>query len=189
MQFSKAAVCAFLMVITLSLEGGASAQAASVPESQIKAAFLYNFVKFFEWPADALGEEGHPFALCVLGESSISRDLQQFASNKSVDGHPLQVRMLQHLTQARDCRIVFVGAGEDVADHSLARLAEERALTVGEIPGFCSHGGVVNFWTEGDHVRFEVNPKAADKAHVRASSKLLRLARIVDESTNAGRGR
>lgn len=178
----KACLCALVAGLVL-VPSSVAAQTNTATAYEVKAAFLYNFAKFFEWPAAARDRDNQPFTLCVLGQTEVTSQLQSLLGGKSVDTHPVHVRLVHATEEARSCQILFIAAvAAPQATRYLKELADISVLTVGEVPGFCSLGGIVNFWREADHIRFEINPPAAERAHLHASSKLLRLARIVGEA-------
>ena len=160
----------------------AAAQTAGPSEYQVKAAFLYNFAKFVEWPHDIVSDDDRPFKICIVGEKSVERELEQIVAGKSLDRHRVEVSQVHRVQEGRLCQILFIGAsaGTD-ATRYLEALREVAVLTVGETQGFCEQGGVLNFWTQDQHVRFEINPQAAERARLHASSKLQRLAKVCAE--------
>ncbi len=144
-------------------------------EYQVKAAYLFNFTKFVEWPAAAL-PDGEPLTICVAGENPFGPTLDATIRGESVNGRPLQARAAQ---PPAGCHVVFVPRGVDAAA-ALRPFRSLPALTVGESDGFLRRGGMINFVIDDGRVRFEINQEAAERAHVRISSRLLRLARPID---------
>jgi hypothetical protein len=179
-------VASFLLLVSLS---AAKVESSPSSEYRLKAAFLYNFAKFIEWPTEAMGNASQPFNICFVGDKSVSRELQQVVSGKSIADHNIQVLQVRIPADSRGCHILFITATATSQEpRFLALLRDSSVLTVGETPGFCSRGGVINFWIDSDRVRFEISPKASQHAHLLPSSKLLRLARVVDPSSEAGGG-
>lgn len=177
-------IAGFLLLVSLS---AAKSESRPSSEYQLKAAFLYNFAKFIEWPTEAMGDENRPFNVCFAGDKSIGRELQEVVSGKSTGNHIIRVIQVHTPADSRGCHILFITAAATSQEpHLLALLRDSSVLTVGETPGFCSRGGVINFWIDSDRVRFEISPKASQRAHLLPSSKLLRLARVVDPSSEAG---
>lgn len=148
-------------------------------EHQVKAAFLYNFARFVEWPPDTPAGEGS-FVIGVLGPDATSRALEATVQGKSVGGRTIQVRPVKSQEEATQCHMLFVGSE---TPERLARMlsAVRRAavLTVGDSDTFARAGGIVNFVMQDNHVRFAVNTDAAERAGLKISSKLLQLAIIV----------
>jgi hypothetical protein len=156
-------------------EGGAVAE-----EYQVKAAFLFNFAKFVEWPADAFKAADDPITICVLGQDPFGGALEDVVRDKTVASRPFVVRQVSSIPQAIKCQIVFVTASERKRVRSiLDELKGRSILTVGEAEDFTANGGVINFKLKGARVRIEIDTGAAERAKLRISSKLLSLAEIV----------
>jgi len=154
--------------------------AASADEYGVKAAFLLNFAKLVEWPADAAPAAGMPIVFGVVGDESVTRAFTSGLEGARVDGHAVEVRSVAEAADVAGCHIVFV-ASDRSADAVVAAAPGHAALSVGEADGFATHGGVINFFSEGKKLRFEINTKAADRAGLKISSRLLRLAKLVSE--------
>jgi len=171
---------ALLIAVACGLAGPAAARAQAL-EYEVKAAFLYNFTKFVEWPPSAFAEGNAPLRICVLGEDPFGRNLQT-VPGEEVEGHPLIVMRPETLAKAAGCQVLFVSRSErERLPQILAPLKSSPVLTVGDGKGFLDQGGIVNFILEGSRVRFEINPAAAEQAGLKISSKLLRLARIAGQ--------
>jgi hypothetical protein len=159
--------------IVLLLAGVALQSQAVSLEYRLKAGYLFNFVKFVEWPADA--HEG-PLTICVAGRNPFGDVLTEIVRGETVNEQKLATRVI--LTPEPGCHVVFVP--RDVAGTPYLRAARSSpTLTVGETPGFIAQGGIVNFVREEEKVRFQISAEAADRAHLRISSHLLRLGRQV----------
>jgi hypothetical protein len=164
-----------LLVIVL-----APAAAQAVNEYQVKAAFLYNFARYVEWPAQAFNSANDPIVICVAGQSPFGAWLEEAVSGKSLAGRRLVVRENSAFGPKCNCQILFVTAAERKRFHSaVGELRDSAVLTVGDSPGFTKDGGVINLRVEDGKVRFEINVEAAEQEHLRISSKLLSLAEIV----------
>lgn len=151
-----------------------------VEEYQVKAAYLYNFAKFVDWPAQAFISPASPISICVLGEDPFGGTLQEVVRGKTAGGRVLMVRTASDMSSARGCHVLFISAVEWKTNRpALGHLAGGGVLTVGESPGFTTGGGIVGFKLEGRRVRFEINVEAARQAQLQISSKLLSLAEIV----------
>jgi hypothetical protein len=157
---------------------GAVTPGQSAGEYQVKAAFLFNFVKFVEWPVDAIPNEG-PLSICVLGTDPFGHDLEQMVADKAVNGHRVEIVHPAGIPQARSCHVAFIGADEKQAAVFLHGLKGSNTLTVGDAPGFCRMGGVVGFVLVDGRVRFEINQKAAEQSHLKLSARLLTVAKAV----------
>lgn len=170
---------ALALVLLLILAERAWA-AGSELEYKVKAAFLFNFAKFVEWPSDSFSAPGEPVTLCILGDDPFGESLDAVVRGESLNGRPFVVHRTRDLREARGCHVVFV-PGSESRRHGeiLATLRGTGVLTVGEGPGFLSEGGVIRFVLDQNRVRFEVNLDAAGAHRLRLSSKLLRLARRI----------
>ena len=164
----------------------ANAQESVTDEYQVKAAFLYNFAKFVEWPSGTLGRS-NAIAICVLGQNPFGRVLEDAISGKTVDGKTFVVRRVSEMKAAALCQILFVSSSERMRFGAI--LSELRTgggvLTVGESEGFIEAGGVVNLKLDGGKIQIQININAAEQAGLRISSKLLSLAEILRKSGQA----
>jgi len=176
-----------LIVILLACAGGARGQHAP-SEYQVKAAFLFNFGKFVEWPQSSFASPQAPFWVCVLGEDPFGSSLDDTLRAKAIDGHPVSVTRIKGATSARGCQIVFVSASEKARLPAiLGSLRGWNALVVGESEGFAAAGGGIQFLLEENRVRFAINPDAIRRAGLQASSRLLALAKIVHDDPRTGK--
>jgi YfiR/HmsC-like len=178
---SPAAKAVLLMIVALlCLSPESNAQSQELTEYQVKAAFIYNFAKFVEWPGDAFTDSAAPLHICVLGENPFGQELMRVANGKKIGGHDLLVSNLSAAHHARDCHVLFVSSSErGRIAQVLQATGGASVLTVGEPADFLRHGGIIRFVVDEGKVRFEVNLTASEKARVKISSKLLTLARAV----------
>jgi hypothetical protein len=168
------------MLLWFTAQPLSSAQAAS--EYQVKAAYVYNFAKFVEWPARDFPSPTAPIALCVLDDPSFASELNRIVKGKAVANHPVSVVPVQTPEQSRNCHVLFINSSHDgQSRHIIEVLRDTNVLTVGETKGFVENGGIINFVLQDDHVQFQVNHKAANDAGLSISSRLLALARVVIE--------
>jgi hypothetical protein len=157
-------------------------------EYQIKAAFLYNFVKFVEWPPETLPGNRAPIVVAVLGKDPFGSALDDVILGKVVDGHPIQILRTNSMQDLKACQIAFISPSEvKRLPEILVGLRGSSVLTVGEADHFAQLGGMIQFTLEGNKVRFAINVDAAERARLKVSSKLLSLATVVHDE--AGRGR
>jgi len=172
-----------LALFLLTLAPHAAAQDPSPTlEYQVKAAFLYNFAKFVDWPAETFSRQDAPFVIGILDREPFGDVLEQVVRGKTVDGRSLEVRRLKRPEEGAGCQIVFVGAREtSVLPALLRELGASAVLTVGDTERFTRQGGMVNFVVQDNRVRFEINMDAARRAGLKISSKLLQLATIVQD--------
>jgi hypothetical protein len=156
-------------------------------EYPVKLAFLYNFAKFVEWPADSYSSPGAPLSICIVGHDPFGSDIEGELQTRKAWGHPVRVLALGPAETLSACHMVFIPITEkDQAGKVVRSLKGSSTLTVGETEGFAAMGGVINLTVEKSEVHFEVNRLAADGAHLKISAKLLSLAKIVTEQ-NPGR--
>ena len=159
---------------------GAGDNSSLVSEYQVKAAFLYNFAKFIEWPAEAFSSGNAPIQLCLAGEDPFGPLLEQTIQGKAAQGREMRIKRLKENEDLRACHILFVGPAEDKRlAQIMDRLNGASVLTVGETHNFTRLGGVITLGLEQNKVRFEVNLQSAERARLKVSSKLLTLARVV----------
>jgi len=186
MLIGATAMC-ILVALALALAVAHSAllfaQAKPPTEYEIKAAFLYNFAKFVEWPSSAFKGPKQPLAICVIGRDPFGQALEDALSGKSIGDHPVSLAHSKDLGELAACQIVFVSTTESPRLlEILARLRGHGVLLVGEAEGFATAGGTIQFVLEQNRVRFAINPDAADRAGLKISSKLLALALIVHDA-------
>lgn len=156
------------------------AEAPAGLEYQVKAAFLYNFAKFVEWPAGTFKGAGDSVIFCVLGNDPFGESLDDVVRGESLDGRRLVVHRTRDVSKAADCHVVFIARSErDRQETILGSLYRRGALTVGETDTFLAAGGIIGFVLDQNKVRFDVNIAAAERSGLKLSSRLLRLARTV----------
>ena len=175
----RAAVAAALVCATTA----ATVRAGAPSEHQVKAAFLYNFANFVEWPDGALGPPGSPFRVCVVGTDPFGGALDDAFRDQTVQGRRVQIARGATLAALGRCHILFLPQSEQPHWPELLKaLGGAPTLTVADGPPLVRQGGMVNFVVEAKRVRFEINRGAAEHAGLRISSKLLALARIVESA-------
>jgi hypothetical protein len=160
----------------------------TLSEQQVKAAFLFNFIKFVDWPQGAFLQKSSPILIGVIGDDPLARELEQSLRNKSINGRELVLRQIGWPSDVKGYHILLLCASEAKATPAvLASVKESPTLTIGEIDRFGEQGGIINFYIEEKKVRFEINLDAAEKARLKISSQLLSLARIIKDDPRAGR--
>jgi len=170
-------------IILVSSMGYAADTDLSVnKEYQVKAAFMYNFAKFVEWPEHAFPDDSSSIILCVLGENPFGTAINSI-DGKIAEGKRLEVRLYENLEDIGQCHILFISSSKaEELPVILASLKNRSVLTVGDIEDFAKRGGVINFITKNNRIHFEINVNAAQRAHLKISSKLANLAKIIRES-------
>ncbi len=162
-------------------EPGAQAQISLDRERQIKVAFLYNFVKFVDWPIEVLPKSGDTISICVLSDDPVYEALETI-DGKNVKGRRLTVRRMDAVKDLASCHVAFFGITEEKRLPQFIRgLQGSSVLTVGEIDRFAQSGGIINLVVVNNKVRFEINVDRAERAHLKLGSQLLSMATIVKE--------
>jgi hypothetical protein len=164
----------------------AVAAAQTAPASSVKAAFLYNFAKFTEWPAVAVAPGG-ALVLCVINDGAVADVLRDLTKDRTISGHTLLVQSLKVDAAGRQgCHLIYT-AGLD-ATRSAGLIESIKGMpvfTVSDLEEFTDLGGIARLFIDNGTVRFAINLEAAQRAGLQLSSKLLSLARIVKDDRNA----
>jgi hypothetical protein len=170
-----------LLVLALTLPAGtASAQSAKDRELLLKAAFLYNFAKFVEWPAAAFASSGAPLTMCIHSREALAVVVEAM-DGKTVGNRPLSVVDGHGPAATGPCHITFIGADEPESSYAQHLAKSPHALTVGDRDRFARTGGMVGLVTVDNKIRFEVNLRSSRAAGLRIQAALLRLATDVIE--------
>jgi hypothetical protein len=178
------------LVVLLALAGSipattllAQEEEASISrEYRIKAAYLYQFGRYVEWPDKAFSGPDAPFVIGVLGESPVIADLEQIARIKKIQNRAVEIRRFASAADVRACNILFVPATLTAEAQAavLRKVTGRNMLLVGDSADFLDGGGVVQFTTEENNIRIAIARKAADREGLKISAKLLQVARIVE---------
>ena len=165
---------ALVLAAVMACGSVAMPHAQDIPqEYQIKAAYLYNFLKYVEWPKPL----NRTFLICVAGQNPFGNVLEGLTKNERVRGNPVKTEII--LAPEPGCDVIFTPRTSNMPAY-LSSAAGMPILTVGETGNFIERGGIVNFFVDDGKVRFEINPAAAERAGLRISSRLLQLAKIVN---------
>ncbi len=177
-------------LVAASLAGlfvcGVSSAQSDPNEYQVKAAFLFNFTKFVEWPDGSFEDPQAPIVVGIIGDDPFGDDLGRIIAGQKVQGRSLVIRRERWGDDLRGCHVLFVSASEH--EHSsriLGSVQSASVLTVSDMEGFAKAGGVIEFVTEENRVRFIVNLDSANQSKLRVSAKLLALARVIGHSQAA----
>ena len=179
MALRYALIAAFLIAASLCRAAG---EAAPAIQDRIKAAFLYKFSGYVEWPREAFHDAASPIMIGVAGASAIAEELEHAVAGRRIGERPLQVRRLLRAEARCDgCQVLFIG--RDVEQARAAQLLEGARrypiLTVTESDGEQPHGSVIHFVATADRIRFDVSREAEDHNGLRLASPLLAVARQV----------
>jgi hypothetical protein len=170
-----------LMLPILAGVAPVQAEPLSAPEYQVKAAFIYHFAKFIEWPTEAMEKDG-PFMVGVVGQDPFGNYLDEVVSGKRIRDRKIVVKRFSKIEEAVHSHILFISGSEgENLDRNLKQLGRSPILTVSDIDRFAGKGGMVQLEMDGNRVHFAVNLAAFDRAGLKPSSQLLKLARIVPD--------
>jgi hypothetical protein len=186
-----------LLVVTICLllatALGSRADGGDTSESSeylIKAGFIYNFAKLVEWPANAFPQPDSPIVIGILGNDPFGTTLDRIVADKKISGRVISVKRVKwskDFKELKDCNILFISSSEkEHVDSVVEAMKGLPILTIGDAPGFAKRGGIINFTLEDNKVRFEVNVEAAKHADLTISSRLLTLAKIVQQGAADG---
>ncbi len=166
----------------MALDCGVANAVEALTESQVKAAYIYNFARFVRWPADAFATSQAPLVLCTQAKEALGGALAAI-EGKPAQGRELHVRRGVRNDELKACHMVFVPQDDERAAAELLRAtAAMPVLVIGEHDGFAASGGAIGLVIRDERVQFEINPDAASRANLKISSQLLQLATIVRES-------
>jgi len=175
-SLGAAGVALAATLLTVPAVADNNSRAAAQDVAAVKAAFLYNFAKFTEWPALA---PGVPIVFCVVGDDGIAAALAQTVHGQNVNAHPLDVSRPQDSATWRVCQFLFIAEAEAKrSGGELSRIKALPVLTVSDGKGFIEAGGIIELYVESGRMRFAINAKAAELTGLRISSRLLGLATI-----------
>lgn len=170
--------CALLGIAALLSAVSAEAQAReprAANEYTVKAAILFNLLKFVEWPAGIFADGSEPLTLCILGADPFGPVLDESARGRLVSGRAVLIRRIADTGPG--CHALFIAASERKRLPIITdRLKTASVLTVSEDEGFTDHGGMIELNTNGERVHFTINTSATDRARLKISARLLALA-------------
>lgn len=179
--------CTRWLAAVVALQFGLSAAQAQTGgisrEYPIKAAYLYNFSGYVEWPAEAFTGKDEPFTIGVLGNDPFGSILDEIAARKKVGGRRIVVRRFASMQEYAPCHVLFI-PGSLTPQEQAAAIQQTRGtpvLLVGETFAFAQRGGGIGFFIEQNKLRFAISMEAADQQQLKISSKLLSLAKLVDQ--------
>lgn len=168
-----------LCVLLLLGCAAAGALAQAVSEHAVKAGFVFNFIKFTQWPAGAAAHA--PLRLCSTGAQALQGQLE-LLQGRAVGSRVLEIVSDVSATNVRQCDVLFLTEGDADRLHTLLHsLGHAPVLTVGDLPGFVQAGGMIGLRIEASRVRFDVNLVAAQRAGLQPNSQMLKLAGKVQQ--------
>ena len=192
LRYKRGGVAKWICAATLGLVLFSSflaaplAQLSRPTEDQVKAAYLYNFAKFVEWPPATFSSPNDPILICSIGDDRTGEALQQAVMGKRANGRRVEAKNIGLLRESKSCHILFIGFHEKGQVAEILRGVQDASvLTVCESLHFIKLGGMINLVRNGSSIELEINPEAAQAAGLKISSRLLVVSRVV---TAAGRG-
>jgi uncharacterized protein DUF4154 len=153
----------------------------------VKAAYLINFGKFVRFTSSEVVKSRQSFEICIVGEDPLGHTLDELTADERLDGKPVRIGRFKSAGEARGCAIAYISASEGTrVGTDLKMLREQEVLTVSDAANFLQDGGIIQFVTVDNHVRFSVNIEAARDAQLSLSSELLKVAMSVNGETSPG---
>jgi hypothetical protein len=163
--------------LTLGLAAVSKADSTIAREYKVKAAFIYNFAKFVEWPPQKIGSESAPLVIGVLGPNLFGDELENALKGRQINGRDIVVRQFDDVEAAKGAHLLFISVNDETKLRKA--LKEYGVLTIGQSESFARNGGIITFTFEHDKLRFEINIGAAEQAGLKISAQLQKLAQTV----------
>jgi hypothetical protein len=181
-RFTTRAIALFALLLSPAV---GSAQNTRPTQSQVEAAYLFNFGKFVTWPSNHTPPDS--FIICILGKDPFGPVLDATVSGESIGQKKIEIQRIAKFQEASTCNILFISSSEEGHLGSILIAAQKmNLLTVSDMKRFAERGGTIGLVTQQDKIRFEVNRKAAEQCHLIVSSELLKVAvRVVEASAPA----
>lgn len=179
-------VCLVILCLLIHNHPFLQAQTPPSKEYQIKAAFLFNFTQFVDWPEASLPEDTTPIVIGILGKDPFGSYLEETVRNEKIKNHPLVVQRFQTVADITTCHILYITVKDKKDDlrKIFNALQSKNILTVGDANNFARQGGMVRFYTEDNRIRIRINLNAVKDTELIISSKLLKLADIIEDQHN-----
>lgn len=184
----KASIRYLVMSIVCLLPFTSNMQAAGFAAVEIKAVYLLNFTNFIHWPEDAFDDSTTPFNYCLFnGANSIAEPLAEVLQGETVGKRSVQFKTISSIAAIKACQILYIGNDEKLNLKSiLLELAGQPILSVSDIDGFAARGGGIEFATKAGRIKLLINVAKVDDARLSISSKLLRVADLLNAGTTSG---
>jgi len=164
------------MVVLLVMTGFSLQSHSQTRANQVKAVFLFNFAQFVDWPANSFSSPTSPFVIGILGNDPFGFYIDKVIEGEKVDSHPIVVQRYNDADDIRNCNILFTSKSYS----AIKNLQNRSILTVGDQNDFAADGGMIRFFIENNKIKLQINLKAAKAASLNISSKLLRLADVIE---------
>jgi hypothetical protein len=180
-SFGRRSLCGLLLLFGLAAE----AHAQDVTEVGLKGAFLFNFARFTEWPAEALQTDSAVSA-CVVGDRAVGDAFARTVKGKQLAGRAIAVTVIAPTDSLPACHLIYLsGIASSRVSEIITTLRDLPVLTVSDSEEFTKRGGIIQFFVESGKMRFRINPRSAKRARLQLSSRLLALAEVVDEEATS----
>jgi len=179
----KKTIILFVALIGFCIHTNESVMAGEVEEYAVKAAFTFNFVQFVQWPETSFTNDTDPYHLCLIGDTTI---VERFSAinGKKIGARTIYVHRLSSESEkeCEECDIIFISRNTDrsISEKIISKVEKKPVLTIGETKGFTKLGGMINFFSKDGRLQFEINTSATKNKGLKISSRLLKLAVIVD---------
>jgi hypothetical protein len=173
---SMAAIALAILLLSMGQHTGAQ----SATTADVKAAFLYNFARFTEWPSDAFSSASAPIVIGVAGDEFVRRALDHVIYGKVVGTHRLTTVQIKDAEGTAGVQMLYIGGVAASRVEGLLRaLNDAPVLTVGDVDRFCEDGGMINFLIVDNRVRFEIRLDVTEQSRLKVSSRVLALAKTI----------
>lgn len=172
------------MILAFSLMEGVVVHAETFTVDEVKAVYLLNFTSYITWPEDEFSDPVAPFKYCLFKEGSPIREpMTEALRGESVGEHNIQFKIISLISAVKDCQVLYIDKEQSAhAKNILQELADTAVLTVSDLPGFAKAGGGIELYTQAGRVKLLINVKKVDEARLTVSSKLLRVAELINDA-------
>ena len=175
------------LALAMRMDRSVRLSAQTVEDSRVKAAYLYNFAKFVEWPPKAFRSPEDPTVICVVGDERTSDVLESGLNGKKAGGKLVEARRPHSSSEMRSCHVLFIGFSDKQRIAQLLNQVQgESVLTVGQSDQFLALGGMINLVLIDNRIELEIDPDASSAAGLKISSRLLVVGRLVGASRVGG---
>jgi hypothetical protein len=171
-----------LACIAFPANAAPSEESGDAPARSVKAAYLYKFLSYVEWPPASAGEQNSPITIGVIGADDVATELSQIMPGRTVNNRPLAVKRLKEGDPLSGIQLVFIGQMDSARIYQLLKAAQQQSvLSVTESSDALAQGSVINFMLVDGRIRFEVSLEAAEKSNLKLSSRMLAIAHSVQK--------
>ena len=173
----KLIICILMLIASSSLHAAPS-HSKDTDEALFKAAFIYNFAKFTNWPESALAEDSS-LILCTIGKLEAGFDLKRL-SGKIIKNRQVEIKSLSKNQSAKDCNMLYIAKSEKKRFKKIIKKIKGKSvLTVSDLPEFVKNGGIIQFYRKKGQTHLIINLDHAREAKLELSSRLLILAEVI----------